>query len=235
MGAVGSGRCHGPRCQQDATRGPWCSTTCQEAWHTQFHWLHGDGQVQEPVLVPAVEEPDEAQLNEALAAAVDVARADFERVHGDVTTQPASERPASSIVDEIKAAYIQFADMPQSEPFKLTRWQRDALLAHGSTRWQDGTPMGLLGVPIEIVATVEESTPYLLAERARAKRVWLDDVVVAESATEPVGDLVMRFVMCYTDGSPTSAGTTYPLVASKDPQVAHSGWLGRLFNRRRRP
>lgn len=32
----------------------------------------------------------------------------------------------------------------------------------------------------------------------------------------------------------TSPGTTYPLVASEDPQVAHSGWLGRIWNRWRR-
>ncbi len=42
-----SGRCHGPGCTQTADD-EFCSTACQDAWHAQFRWLHGDGPARRP-------------------------------------------------------------------------------------------------------------------------------------------------------------------------------------------
>ena len=42
-----SGRCHGPGCTQTAGD-EFCSTACQDAWHAQFRWLHGDGPARRP-------------------------------------------------------------------------------------------------------------------------------------------------------------------------------------------
>jgi hypothetical protein len=127
-----TGRCHGPGCQA-RTDMDFHSAECAAAWHSQY-WTPPT----EPVDHTATQSPP---------------------------PQPA-EHPASSIVDDIRAAYIQHLDLPLRGPFKLTRWQRDAVLycaGDGLFRWRtDDTVLDLTVCPVELVATVEGSTPYHL-------------------------------------------------------------------------
>jgi hypothetical protein len=185
---VVTGLCHGPGCRQDAKTGTWCSDTCEDAWHGQWRWLYGDSQAEEPVMV-LVEEDDEEELTAMLQAAVTVCRPQLHQLAASNST-----RAASSIVEEIRAAYIQHLDLPRRGPFKLTRWQRDAALFcadDGTFRWRtDDTVLDLSVCPVELVATVEGSTPYHLKAARIAE-------ICGQSAV-------------------------YPLVASAESQVAQS-------------
>lgn len=220
-----SGRCHGPRCQQAATDGPWCSTACQEAWHTQFHWLHGDGKTVEPVLFsePDVVVSDDAQA--ALDAALAAAQPALEQHLAD-TVQAAP--PAPFTVAEV-ARIASSLPRTTPEPAKLTREQFDALTRAFPDRpgWCPNGELGRWdGVPVEIVETVEESTPYQMAQVP--SRV----VVHRCGSPEAVEELLRRIREARIDGSrwlvPTSAGATYQQVAPPDPQV---GVVRRAFRR----
>lgn len=207
---VVTGRCHGPGCQEAAKFDSCSSTDCQTRWHAQFHWLYGDGKAPEPVMVRLIEEDDgaaEEDLTAALRASVEVVQQDLEHRFVEAMNQqpappPLLTRPASSMVEEIQAAYAMFQDLPRLEsPFKLTREQRDALLTDtpsGRVAWRaDGSVLDLMGVPIELVERVEDSTPY----RLRCER---------------------RFGPA-SEQSSAAVGPTNQQVASTDPQVAQSG------------
>lgn len=251
-----SGRCHGPGCQQ-AADGDFCSPECAAAWRAPF----------------------EAAIEETLAGIVT-----------DTRPQIAHTAPGS-MVDDIQRVYELVRDVEPPEPVKLTRAQFDALQAAnpplGGGYPVDGALCGLLGVPVELVDTAEESTPYLLAERRRreafrASLAGLSSVALgagamsagmrsamaraadAEQLTlqiravcrpdqlgeamakvdQRVHDMGMSRVEAlksvFDDLSRArfpSASATYPLVASEDLQVAHSGmrgWLGRWIHRMRR-
>lgn len=207
---VVTGLCHGPGCREDAKTGPWCGTACEAKWHRQFHWLYGDGEAPEPVMVRLIEEDDgapEEHLTSALRAAVEVDQQDLEHRFVEAMNQqpappPLLTRPASSSVEDIQAAYAMFGDLPRREPFKLTREQRDALLTDtpsGRVAWRvDGSVLDLMGVPIELVEWEWQSTPY---------RLW------CERNFGPGSEQVSAAV-----------DAAYPLVASTDQQVAQSGW-----------
>lgn len=116
-----------------------------------------------------------------------------------------------TVVDEIRAAYIQHTDLPGCGPFRMTRWQRDLCLydaPDGTVRWRsDDTMLDLAAVRIELVGTVETSTTYRLrcetqfgphaaeisavAERDRARgvgvRAWDDMMLALESHNEVCG------------------------------------------------
>jgi hypothetical protein len=213
---ITSGRCHGPGCQREASEGAWCSPACREGWHAEFHWLYGDGEVLEPVIVREIEEDDEpapepAQVvvngdgSAALSAALEAAQPEAERqfVAALNTDHLGTPRlPGSVAYGDIVRLYESLLPTDPPEPVKLTQGQLDVIRQsatpeHPWTRW--GALGDLSGVPIELVERVEDSTLY---QQARGE------------------------------------GAAKPLVASENPQVAQSdqmrGWLGRWLHRMRR-
>lgn len=182
---ITGGRCHGPNCTRDATDGPWCAPACKTAWHAQFHWLYGDGKVLEPVIVRELVEPDVVHEDgdRALAAALDAAQPQLEQ-HLAAVIQAADPPPASTVTVAEVARIA--ASLPRTgETAKLTEEQFWALTHSFPDRpgWQpNGQPGAFDGVQVEIVETVEESTPYLMAQRPR--RLVLNPHVAPEAVEE---------------------------------------------------
>lgn len=77
--------------------------------------------------------------------------------------------PGDDVLGRIRDAYklINSAPPRRNEPIKLTQQQIDTIRAQQPERpvWESGVVADLLGVPIEKVDTVEESTPYLEAPK----------------------------------------------------------------------
>lgn len=118
-------------------------------------------------LTPAIEE----HMPEVLAA-LDQAVAD---TLTQVSQQQIVHTEPGSMVEDIQRAYELVRDVQPPEPVKLTRSQFDALQAAnpplGGGYPVDGALCGLLGAPVELVDTVEESTPYLLREQQMRQRL----------------------------------------------------------------
>lgn len=119
-------------------------------------------------LTPALDEHMPAVL-----AALDQAVAD---TLTQVSQQQVVHTAPGSMVEDIRRACELVGDVQPPEPVKLTREQRDTLRAasyptpNAIGYWQDGALGELTGVPIELVDTVEESTPYLLREQQMRQR-----------------------------------------------------------------
>lgn len=228
-----SGRCHGPHCHNTAViKDGFCSEVCQAKWHGQYD--HQSQSVLDQFRLhglppgPWLQAAVEVQMP-AVQAAV---QAEMDRVVADTLTQVSQQQivhtAPGSMMEDIRRAYELVRDAQPPEPVKLTQGQIDALAAGGNTTPDYVDPLSRMwGIPIELVETVEESTPYLeqrkrmqqvIRDRARStssfRRVYLNDVV--------------------STGEQSAA---YPQVASTSPLVAQSGvrgWLGRLLHRKRR-
>lgn len=82
-----------------------------------------------------------------------------EHLTGIVTTTPARAEPLT--LDDIMDVYRQFGAMsPPPEPIRLTREQIDALPLAEPSPLHTGVVGDLFGTPVELVDTVEESTPF---------------------------------------------------------------------------
>ena len=104
--------------------------------------------------------PTDAEL-EQLGAQLD--EADFAEALGDLVVSGLS-RPTVTY-DELCDLYARMSPAPPLDPVKLTRAQMDAFpksrySGPGGPNWH------FFGTPVELVDTVEESTPYLLANPA---------------------------------------------------------------------
>lgn len=194
------GRCHGPDCTQPAVVEFWCSEACKLTWDRQAAGLPAPAPVT-PLTVDGVARPmrlAEVSIVEPrrgtgwVAAAVEEARPEVERAFNeaidqalaDIRTEPAPQLvhgPPGSLVEDIYRAYEMVRDVPTPEPVKLTRAQIDALRREQTPSRPWGALEPLVGVPIELVDSVEESTPYLheLAAFAHASH---ENRLIAESA-----------------------------------------------------
>lgn len=239
------GRCHGPNCTREATDGPWCDPTCRDAWHAQFHWLHGDGEAVEPVLFRESDVVVNDDAQSALAAALEAAQPELEQ-HLAAVIQAADPPPASTftVAEVARIAASLPRDRP-GEPVKLTEEQFDALTRAFPDRpgWSPNGELGRWdGVPVEFVETVEESTPYLLlAERAQSARLATGGLI-SGPPRDPSDDRIPALLSeggCVTfwrgdhsgnhplDGLPVSKCATDPQVAPTKQQV---GFLDRAFH-----
>lgn len=196
---IGSGRCHGPGCQQSAVVEYWCSERCNAAWDRQTAGVSAPELPYGPTI---------AGIEREIVRAYGVPP-------GLVEHSPPTIGAMIDLLDSLP-------DHGRPESVKLTRQQFDALRRDQPERtepWQSPSPAShLMGIPIELVDTVEESTPYL-EQRKRFQRSLRD------LADLGVGH---RFVMG------AFAGAAFSQVASEEPQVAHSGergWLARLLDR----
>ena len=76
-------------------------------------------------------------------------------------------------LDEIYAELVRIADLPppRTKPIKLTRQQLDSIprAAAPAQPWLAGQLAPLAGVPVELVDTVYESTPFTEAFEARLR------------------------------------------------------------------
>lgn len=159
---ITSGRCHGPGCTNPAVVEFFCCEAHQAAWAKQFVVVPPS-----PFLLGAIAERMPV-VREAVQAEMDRVVAD---IHTQVSQQQIVHTAPGSMVEDIQRAYELVRDVEPPEPVQLTRSQFDALQAAnpplGGGYPVDGALCGLLGVPVELVDTVEESTPHLLAERRR--------------------------------------------------------------------
>lgn len=127
--------CHGPGCQRPQKVPYWCSEECQSRWDARW----------------GKRLPDQ--------------------MPGFLTGAVADHMP--DVYDAIRAALGSVAPLaPELERVKLTRDQIDVLRPHAPT--PTGLTYGsvygggigaLTGIPIDLVETVEESTPYQLGTR----------------------------------------------------------------------
>jgi hypothetical protein len=175
------GLCHGPGCRREQTVPFWCSERCQEAWDARWGKRLPD---------------DWRTLPDAFTTAPA-----FTTAGGYTVPAP---RPVFTM-DEL-AHYYRLLEPPEPpESVKLTREQFEELRAASPT-YPDYAQRSTFGdVPVVLVDSLEDSTPYL-HELARFSR-----------AVEANRLLV-------------STGAEFPQVAPENPQVAR-GWLGRWLGR----
>jgi hypothetical protein len=193
--------CHGPGCRREQTVPFWCSARCREAWDAQHAGVdlarRGAGGVFDAArdrILAAME--DGCPLCPPGDVPITVA------IEGNVVRDS-----APSMVEAIQRAADLVREMapPSREPVKLTREQFEELRAASPT-YPDYAQRSTFGdVPVVLVDSLEDSTPYL-HELARFSH-----------AVEANRLLV-------------SSGAEFPQVASEGPQVAR-GWLGRWFGR----
>lgn len=162
------GRCHGPGCQREARVEFFCGESCQAAWSRQH-------------------------AGPTVNAYVPPGR--------PITSAPPISAPeASSVMEDILRAYDLVRDVQPPGPVKLTREQWHSLRSSqpARTEWELGAIGGLLsGVPVELVATVEESTPYLQAQRNASERFAVGGYI-AGPPRDPSDDRIR--VLCSPGG-----------------------------------
>lgn len=237
MSVAGSGRCHGPNCREKASATEFfCSEAHARAWDREFHVEHGGtGPMDVPPRTGTVEpHPTQADLDAALAldAALQAAQPELER-HLAAVIQAADPPPSVPTFTVAEVARIAASLPLPPEPVKLTRAQMDRLIearVRGTPPPHDLIP-GTVGdpsaVPIELVETVEESTPYQMAQvpsRVIVHRCGSPESVeeLQRQLQESALNVGSRWLV------PTSASTEFKQVAPVDPQV---GVVRRAFRR----
>lgn len=236
-----SGRCHGPGCRNKARVEFFCGEGCQAAWAK-----HLAGAPASTAETPAWIAASAWTACVTPAARADVRDSVMQEIRSielaaaagtvDAAEQvPTFTRAASSVMDDIAA-------LPAPEPIKLTRRQMDTL---ASTRWPDSPPdasplwgvgmtvADLSAVPIELVDTVEESTPYQMTQRPR--RLELPQTGFGFHNPASLAGLAASLSEL-ADEYPGERRAEFAQVASEEPQVGHDerGWLQRVLDRLRR-
>jgi hypothetical protein len=154
--------CHGPGCRNPQTVPYWCSESCSDRWNARWgKRLPSD------------------QFDTGLAFQV---VAEQQRIETAIAEQ--MPQPGDPVTwDELRERVLSLAPVQPSEPINLTREQFAAIPRAAPTGYLGQAMPGaaaLLGVPVQLVDTPEESTlgaayPQVASEEPQvaAERGWL--------------------------------------------------------------
>lgn len=223
---IGSGRCHGPGCTQAVKVEFWCGETCRVNWDRQalgLSLLPPDTDVAwgSPGFFTQAVADAMPEVQRRIATAMDQTLADVRQTR-------IVHEPPGSLYEDIVRLYERMTDAPPVEPVKLTAQQLATLREHTAepSRWQVGPSLGPLGgVPIEIVETEEESTPYL-ERRKRFQRA-------TREAGRHMPWLPAGMSLAFPQVEPGEPLPANPQVGDNNrrSEVGERGWLADLLHR----